>query len=260
MGRRTAGRTDRTGPWCDHEPVPPRLPLPVLVPLLPLLAAQGRDVRRRTPVLPPSEVTSGRFGDAGEPIRLVVLGDSVAAGIGVSDSRRTISAELARRLHLRHRRPVEWRVLAASGLDAVGVRELAVEHADDLASASVVLVSVGVNDAKALHSVRRWSRDLDALLAQVEGVAPHARVLLLGVPPMELFPALSGTLAWVLGGRSRMLDRAGARVAAGHERVRRIALRPEDLPGSVAGFADDGFHPGPGFHEHLALKALAALG
>ncbi|GAA1927556.1 SGNH/GDSL hydrolase family protein [Nocardioides marmoribigeumensis] len=240
--------------------MPPRLPLPVLLPLLPVLAAQGRDVRRRTPVLPPSQVTSGRLGEEGEPIRLVVLGDSVAAGTGVADPRRTISAELARRLHLRHRRPVEWRVFATSGLDAVGVRELVVEHADDLASASVVLVSVGVNDAKDLHSVRRWSRDLDALLSQVERNAPHARVLLLGIPPMEAFPALTGTLGWALGGRSRMLDRAGARVAADHERVRRIALRPDDLPGSIEGFADDGFHPGPGAHEHLALKALAALG
>jgi hypothetical protein len=108
--------------------------------------------------------------------------------------------------------------------------------------------------------VRRWSRDLDALLAQIGRHAPDARVLLLGVPPMESFPALSGTLAWALGGRARMLDRAGARVAAGHERVRRIALRPEDLPESIEGFAVDGFHPGPGVHEHLALKALAALG
>jgi lysophospholipase L1-like esterase len=240
--------------------VPQRLPLPFLLPLLPVLAAQGREVRRRTPVLPPSQVTSGRLGDEGPAIRLVVLGDSVAAGIGVSDPRRTISAELARRLHLRHRRPVEWQVFATSGLDAVGVRELVVEHADDLAEASVVLVSVGVNDVKDLHSVRRWSRDLDALLSQVERNAPHARVLLLGVPPMEAFPALSGTLAWAMGGRSRMLDRAGARVAAGHERVRRIALRPDDLPASIDGFADDGFHPGPGAHEHLALKALAALG
>jgi lysophospholipase L1-like esterase len=205
-------------------------------------------------------VTSGRLGDDGAPIRLVVLGDSVAAGIGVTDPRRTISAELARRLHLRYRRPVEWQVFATSGLDAVGVRELAVEHADDLADATVVLLSVGVNDAKDLHSVRRWSRDLDALLSQVERNAPQARILLLGVPPMDAFPALSGTLSWVLGGRSRMLDRAGARVAAGHERVRRIALRSDDLPRSIEGFAADGFHPGPGVHEHLALKALAALG
>ena len=161
------------------------MPLPVLLPILPVLAAQGRDVRRRTPVLPPSEVTSGRLGEDGEPIRLVVLGDSVAAGIGVRDPRRTVSAELARRLHLRYRRPVEWQVFATSGLDAVGVRELAVEHADELATASVVLVSVGVNDAKEMHSVRRWSRDLDALLAQVERNAPHARGRLLGGPPIE---------------------------------------------------------------------------
>ena len=236
------------------------MPLPVLLPLLPVLAAQGRDLRRRTPILAPSEVTSGRLGEQGDPIRLVVLGDSVAAGTGVRDPRRTVSAELARRLHLRYRRPVEWQVFATSGLDAVGVRELADEHADELATASVVLVSVGVNDAKGLHSVRRWSRDLDALLGRVERNAPHARVLLLGVPPMDSFPALTRTLAWALGGRSRMLDRAGARVAAGHERVRRIALRPDDLGTSIDGFADDGFHPGPGVHEHLALKALAALG
>lgn len=242
--------------------MPSRLPLPVLVPLLPLLARQGRDVRRRTPVLPPCEVTSGRLGESepGQPIRLVVVGDSVAAGIGVVDPRRTISAELARRLHLRHHRPVEWQVFATSGLDAVGVRELVTEHADDLADASVVLISVGVNDAKALRSVPRWTRDLDALLSQVERNAPHARVLLLGIPPMDAFPALTGTLAWTLGARSRMLDKAGARVAAGHDRVRRIALRADDLPASEAGFADDGFHPGPGVHGHLALKALAALG
>lgn len=242
------------------DPVTSRLPLPVLVPLLPVLAAQGRGVRRRTPVLPPSPVTSGRLGEDGEPLRLVVLGDSVAAGVGVDDPRRTLPAELARRLHLRYRRPVAWEVHAASGHDAVGVRELARAHADRLATATVVLVSVGVNDAKDLHSVGRWRRDLDALLTEVERAAPDARVLLLGIPPMEEFPALHGALAWAMGGRSRSLDRAGAQVAAAHPRVRRVALRAEDLPDNVEGFASDGFHPGPGVHGHLALKALAALG
>jgi hypothetical protein len=79
-------------------PSSPRLPLHLVAaaPLMPLLAVQGRGVRRRMPRLPPAAgQVSGTVGGAGPPARLVVLGESTVAGIGAATQAEGLTGHLA---------------------------------------------------------------------------------------------------------------------------------------------------------------------
>jgi len=232
----------------------PPLPRAAVLALFPVLLAQGVRVRRTTPRLPEAVATDGAVGMGGEPLRLVVLGDSVAAGVGLADHGASLAGRLAERLSGRSGRSVTWRVLARSGSTAADVPAL-VDPAV-LAEADVVLLSVGVNDTISLHSDRRWRHELGVLLDVVLDAAPRADVLLLGIPPMEVFPALPSPLAQVFGARARRLDRVGARVVADRPRVRRLEL---DLPDAAGAFAEDGFHPSAVVHAHLAETAARLL-
>lgn len=219
---------------------------------LPVLLGQGLRVRRTTPRLPGAVRTVGVAGTPPARRLVVVLGDSVAAGLGLADHTESMAGWLARGLAEQSGEPVAWRVLGQGGLTAAGVRELV--QPSVIARADLVVISVGVNDAKGYHGAARWRRELAGLLDTVLAAAPCADVALLAIPPVEHFRALPVPLSWVLGGRARALDLAALDVVAARPRVRRV--QPQ-VPLAEAEFASDGFHPGAGLHRAFAEQVLA---
>ncbi len=77
--------------------------------LSPVLARQGRRVRQRTPLLP--EAAGERGGEAGadldgQPLRLLVVGESTAAGVGVAHQDEGLAHRFATELAERRGAPV----------------------------------------------------------------------------------------------------------------------------------------------------------
>ncbi|MGB7479647.1 MAG: SGNH/GDSL hydrolase family protein, partial [Burkholderiaceae bacterium] len=74
------------------------LPELIALPLLPLLVAQGRRTRRVTPRLPEAGGPDcGLAGSgSGRPLRLLAVGESPVAGVGVLRHDEAITGQLAR--------------------------------------------------------------------------------------------------------------------------------------------------------------------
>lgn len=238
----------------------PGIPRAAVYAAFPVLLTQGLRVRRTTERLPEADGVTGASGvdeDAADKhaARVVVLGDSVAAGVGLENHRDALAGRLAVLLARAWDRPVAWTVVARSGLTARGVLDLV--GGARLADADVVVVSVGVNDTKNLHGDAQWRAGLGELLDGVLEAAPSARVVLLGIPPMEAFPALPAPLSLLMGARARRMDRIGREVAAARPRVDRLELTGILEPGTA--FARDGFHPSAAVHAHLAEGVLGIL-
>ena len=91
--------------------------------LSPLLVVQALATRRRAQKLP--EATGERTGFVGvigvAPIRLLIAGDSSAAGVGVADQREAVAGYLVRTAHRAIGRPVAWQLRARSGLTTHGL-------------------------------------------------------------------------------------------------------------------------------------------
>lgn len=187
-----------------------------------------------------------------------MLGDSVAAGVGVADHRDSMAGRLAERLYQRTGRCVVWQVDARSGAESSEVAALA-RRSPDLELADLVVISVGVNDVKNLRSDTAYASGLQTLLEHVRS-ASRASIILLGLPPMERFPALPRPLADLLGARARRLDRVGARVAAEFPGVIRVPLALGSIAEVVRPFAGDGFHPSAELHDHIARDVASRLG
>jgi lysophospholipase L1-like esterase len=176
--------------------------------LAPLVIGQALHVRRTALRLPDAQGPNGVVGEGIDTIRLAVVGDSFAAGIGLTHHRESIAGQLARLLAERHGARVTWQVQAQGGLTAGGISELI--DWDLLHDCDLIVLSVGVNDAKDLHSLTRWRRELTVLLDRLLSATDGAPVLLLGIPPMEHSPALPSPLADALGHRAAKLDAVGA--------------------------------------------------
>lgn len=199
-------------------------------------------------------------GGAGErALRLLVLGDSVAAGYAVAHHRTTVAGVLASRLAQAYAATVTWQVLATTGFtagEAVGLVDPDVVGAQAFGDADLVFVSIGVNDTKNLHSTARFRRELSALLDRILEAAPHATVAVLGIPPLEQLPVVPRPLADVLGWRGRIFDAISAEVVA--QRPRTIRIWPADVL-TPEMFAEDGFHPSEYLHELFADAVMRSL-
>ncbi len=233
--------------------------------LAPWLVWQGRQVRRRALRLP--EAAGARDGVAragvGAPtrLRLLVVGDSSAAGVGVATQAQALAAPLAAALAERLDGAVAWQLVATSGHRAADALA-ALRAAPRLAPADVMLAVVGVNDAVAMTPSRAWLATLDALHACAVERAGIRQTWHSALPPMGRFPLLPQPLRWVMGREAARLDLALASHLRGRQ-DRRLAPLPDAAPGALAAgwVADDGFHPGPlGYRAWVAAlaEALAA--
>ena len=221
----------------------------------PLALSQALVTRRTVARLPQAvgeqgviTATQGDSAVDGEPVRVLVVGDSLASGVGVDHHRNTLAGTVARLLADRWGRPVAWDVRAHTGFTAgevIGLLDLKA-----LAGADVVVVSVGGNDAKNMHPAWRWRNELTRLLATITANTRQSTpIILLPVPMLQMCPALPDPLAGVLGERTRHFDEIATDIASRYPRIRRFGrfAPPRDNL-----FAADGFHPSADFHTIYA--------
>jgi lysophospholipase L1-like esterase len=218
----------------------------------PLLLLQGVHVRRVTPRLPePPGPRSGQAG-VGAALRLLVAGDSAAAGVGAASQDEALAGRLM--AELSGRRALDWRLEARTGYTtADALKHLAALPEDHF---DVVVLSLGVNDVTRGVSRARWLARQAALADLLQArFAPRA-LLFTSLPPMHLFPALPQPLRWYLGARARDFN-----VALTHWLPHRPGcyLVAPDFQADPAHIASDGFHPGPAGYTAWAARVAREI-
>lgn len=233
----------------------PNIDTTLMVALAPLLAAQTVWVRRRALKLP--EPSGARHGDigTGTPLRLLVMGDSSAAGVGVQNQSQALTPQLARRLGRTHR--VTWHLSARNGATTADAPALLQDVADN--TFDIAYVIFGVNDAKNLRPESAWRQDLGTILDLLQTNHSTRHVVFSGLPRVQDFPLLPEPMRSVLAMRAVRFDRALQQIAAEHEGCAHLPittpLDPEDM-------AEDGFHPGAAIYAlwaHLAAEGIAQI-
>ncbi len=226
------------------------------LPLLPVLIAQGLMVRRRALRLPePEGPRQGQMG-AGPHLRLLIAGDSSAAGVGATHQDQALAGQLVR--SLASNRLVEWRLEASTGHATADT----LQRLTDLPAQrfDVAVLALGVNDVTGAVSQHRFSRQQQELAQLLKDRFDVQKILACGVPQMEHFPALPQPLAWALGRQARRLD---ARLAQLSQQIDGFHHLPFDLPSDSALAAEDGYHPNPKAYalwgERLAMEVEKAL-
>jgi len=184
---------------------------------------------------------TGTVAGSGEPLRLIALGESTVAGVGARTHETGLTGQLAIALSEYAGRSVEWTVVARSGINA---RQCRAELVPKLAGrrADIVMIALGVNDAIEFHTAHRWASDVKALIEDIRLQIGDPLVLLSGVPPLNLFPALPQPLSFVLGARSAALERASLAMVEELERVLYVSFQMERQRSHDL-FCSDGFHP-----------------
>jgi lysophospholipase L1-like esterase len=221
--------------------------------LAPVLVAQAVRTRRRAPVLPePAGPRHGRVGQGDAELRLLIAGDSSAAGVGVAHQDQALAGHLSRALHRHSARPVRWELHARSGLTTQQV--FALLRTAEPPPADVAVVLSGVNDVIDLVPTRRAVQQRAALADWLLGEGRVRHVVFAPLPPVHRFPLLPEPLRRVMGDDARRHDAALGRWAASRGDVSHIAI---DMNLEPEAMAEDGFHPGEPVYR-ICGEALAA--
>lgn len=222
-----------------------------------ILGAEAYAARRRTYLgADTAPSIGGTYGRAfAPPLRLAVLGDSTAAGVGVSTVEESVAGRLAQAL------ADTGRFVTLDGLGVSGSRcadlgpqvSRALVHKPDVA-----VVLIGANDATHLTPYDELQRDVAAAVGRlrragvnvVVGACPDLGAATVFLPPLRQ------VVAWV--GRGVATATAVAARAAG---AAVVDLGAETGPAFRASpgtyFAADRFHPSP---DGYALWAAALAG
>lgn len=231
------------------------LGLALLAPIaLPMAVHTRRNALRLPPARGPLNGVVG-VDLPGEPLRLLVLGESTVVGVGVDELHAALVGQLAATLAARSGRPVAWLACGENGITAAQAHERLLPQVLDQPFDLALLV-FGVNDTTHLTSLPRWEAALGSMAQAL--TARGARVAFSSVPPLQHFTALPWLLRRLLGMRAALLDaclrRLATRQGAGHHAV--------ELEFSAEYLARDGYHPSAlGYRvwaEGLALSLLPA--
>lgn len=230
--------------------------VPARLLLAPILVAQGLAVRRRAQRLP--EPPGPRHGIAGNgpPLRLLIAGDSSAAGVGCTHQDQALAGQLVARLATTH--TVHWQLEAATG--ATTADTIARLAALPPAPFEAAVIALGVNDTTRMIPLHRWQSGIATLHSLLQTRFGIRCTLWSGVPPMGQFPLLPHPLRATLGALAARNDAALAAAAAARPGLWHLPLT---LPLTPDLMAPDGFHPGPRatpiWADHLATALRAAL-
>jgi lysophospholipase L1-like esterase len=242
--------------WNDPS-LPPRSRvsrLAAMAPVLkaPVLLAQAAWVVARVPRLPEAAgARAGRIG-AGPPLRLLVVGDSSAAGVGVADQSEALACRTAAALAPGF--DVTWRLIARSGATTAGA--LARIEAEAAEPYDVALTALGVNDVKNGVRLAAWLERTDALHAALRERFGVGLIVASGLPPVADFPALPGALRRFLGDRAIRFDDALRRRLAGRPGIVHLPSEIALHPGNMS---PDGFHPGGSVYAAWAERAADVI-
>ncbi|MCB2189206.1 MAG: SGNH/GDSL hydrolase family protein [Deltaproteobacteria bacterium] len=210
--------------------------------LLPVAMVEGHWLRRTVPRL--AEAAGPRAGVAGRgaPLRLLVVGDSSAAGVGVATQDQALCGRLLAGLRADFR--LTWLLVAKSGWLTrelrQALREIPPREFD------VAVTATGVNDLTDRFSTAECLAEIVCLVELLRRRFAVRHVLVTGMPPAHRLPTLPEPLRWYLGDRAKRLDAslcswAGRQADCDHLSMQGVDVSPREM-------AVDGFHPGPGIY------------
>ena len=231
-----------------------------------VLLAEAKLARRAigdtegTPPDPAGTYGASNLRADAEPVRLVLVGDSSAAGFGVETADQTPAAQLARRLSAVLDRPVE-----ASSIAQVGAQTADLDQQLDLLLEGdepphVAVVMIGANDVtnrvRPAESVRLLAaavtRLRDASIEVVVGTCPDLGTVRPIRHPLRLV-ARRWSRSLAAGQTIAVVEAGGRSVSLGDLLGPEFETRADEM------FGPDRFHPSPAGYAAAADALLPAV-
>jgi lysophospholipase L1-like esterase len=201
---------------------------------------------------------SGAYGPiGGRVVRLIMIGDSTAAGVGVTTSADSVGGQLALALAADGIR-VLLSSVAVSGARAADLSGQ-LDRIPSGGRADLAVMLVGANDATHASVPSRVGRDVGAAVRRLR--AGNTSVVVGTCPDLGAPPAIDQPMRAILGafGRRIASAEAGSVRKAGGSSVDLAELTGPAFRADHANFASDSFHPSAAGYRLWAQALLPSV-
>lgn len=204
---------------------------------------------------------NGIYGHGpGDPLHLLMLGDSTAAGLGTEERSQTIGAIIASAVSAMSGRRVQLTNVAVVGAQSSGLESQVATALDVVPHPDVAVVLVGANDVT--HRIERTTavRHLEEAVRRL--MAADAHVVVGTCPDLGTIEPVPQPLRWLARRWSRDLAAAQtvAVVEAGARTVSLADMLGAEFETSPAElFSVDRFHPSPAGYARVAAALLPSV-
>lgn len=203
----------------------------------------------------------GSYGSGpGGPVHLVMLGDSLAAGLGADRAEQTIGAIIAGGIAALTGQRVELTNHAVVGAESSDLERQLDEALERVAAPDLVLVTIGANDVTHRADRATAVRHLEAMVRRAR--AAGAEVVVGTCPDLGTVEPVPQPLRLLIRRWSR--DLAAAQTVAvveagGHTVSLGDLLGPEFAAAPKEMFGKDRFHPSPAGYARAAAALLPTV-
>ncbi|WP_296405390.1 SGNH/GDSL hydrolase family protein [Psychrobacter sp.] len=193
-------------------------------------------------------------------LNIMLLGDSSAAGVGVSSQQQALIGQLLSHLYQSQEinlkfNQIDWSLHATSGHTSFDALRRLYVLPKPSAVEDVMIVMVGVNDATANVSTKKWQSQLHEIIRLSKRKFGAKYIIFPCLPPMQNMPAIPSPLNKLLGYKITILNDKLLQVCEKYEDVWALPIEFKDAGLKTHElFAEDGFHPNSQAYAFLALK------
>lgn len=169
------------------------------IPLLPILYFQGKRIRDNFPSLPEAIEPQGIVGNfTKQPLRVLLLGESTLAGVGVERHAEGFTGALTEKLAKHLKRNIKWRVYARSGYTANRMIYKIIPIIEE-EQADLIVIGLGGNDAFHLNRPHQWRRSIHTLIEKLQLKFGQTPIVFMNMPPIKEFPAFTPVIHFTVG-------------------------------------------------------------
>jgi lysophospholipase L1-like esterase len=196
----------------------------------------------------------------GQPLQLLVLGDSSAAGMGADTAQQTVGAIIANGVSALSGRPVRLTNVAVIGAESSGLDVQLATALDEVPSPDVAVILIGANDVTHRIDKSIAIRHLEQTVRALR--AAHCEVVVGTCPDLGTIEPVAQPLRLLARRWSR--DLAAAQTVAVVEAGGRTVSLGDLLGPNFTGpshemFSHDGFHPSPAGYARVASALLPSV-
>ncbi len=221
------------------------------IPLLPILYFQGKLIRKRVPSLPEAKGNEGLINTgAHRELRLISIGESTIAGVGVDTHDEGFTGAMARELATRFQANIRWKVYAKTGYTAKKVVHKLLPKIEEK-DVDIIVIGLGGNDAFTLNHPKRWEFHIIQLIKELRGKFTNGIIIFTNMPPIKEFPAFTWLIKFIIGNLVEILGQELEEVVINFENVfyhaQTITLKDwkekMNVSAQPSDFFSDGVHP-----------------
>ncbi|MCS5489673.1 SGNH/GDSL hydrolase family protein [Algoriphagus limi] len=221
-----------------------------LYPMLPYLIYQAKTVRKNNP-LPPANSNHLILGNSQK--RILILGESTAAGMGASQPETTLAGNIFRLFQEKYQ-------VINLGKNGLRAKELIPTFKEDLeinpSKVEGVFLFIGANDCFRLTKPLNYKSELENIISWLKKNFSPNWIYLSAIPPVHIFPAFTPQLKYFLLRQRKFLSSEMEQIASQDSNVIYQEIRFDLTPEF---FADDGIHPSDKGYQGIAQFAFDGI-